>query len=187
MPSLVENFSELELLLLTQRRTLDLHAGVPFVLLIYNPSEERRCREEQSHLKDKLSDAGLTICEISAATLLFDYYAGLGLLDTMFEKERTQPGDVFRDLAKNYRPALARHIIDAADALAGKDAVLFLTQTAHLYPFVRVANLLTNLENRVRLPFVLFYPGEELDGELRFLCLENADGPHTKYRARRIP
>ncbi len=184
--SLTEKFTDLENLLLNQRHTLDLHAGVPFVLLIYHPKEERRCREEQAHLALKLRDAGLTMREISAATFLFDHYAEIGLLDTMFEKEHTQPEDVFRDLAKNYRPALADHIIEVADGLASKDAVIFLTQTAHLYPFVRVANLLNNLENRVRLPFVLFYPGEELDGELRFLCLENADGPHTKYRARRI-
>ena len=35
-----------------------------------------------------------------------------------------------------------------------------------------VDDLLEDLENRVRLPLVIFYPGEELDGELRFLCLE---------------
>jgi hypothetical protein len=186
MSSLTEKFTDLEKLLLNQRHTLDLHAGVPFVLLIYPPSQEHRCEEEQKHLAVKLRDAGLTVREIPVATFLFDHYAEIGLLDTMFEKERTQPGDVFRDLAKNYRPALADHIIETADALKGEDAVIFLTQAAHLYPFVRVSNLLNNLENRVRMPFVLFYPGEELDGELRFLCLENADGPHTKYRARRI-
>jgi hypothetical protein len=186
MSSLNEKFADLEKLIRNQRHTLDLHAGVPFVLLIYDPKEECRCQELQGHLSCKLQDAGLTIREIPVATFLFEHYAELGLLDTMFEKEHTQPGDVFRDLAKNYRPALARRIIEIADALSGEDAVLFLTQAAHLYPFVRVSNLLNNLENRVRLPLVLFYPGEELDGELRFLCLENADGPHTKYRARRI-
>ena len=186
MPSLIENFAELERLLLDDRDTLALHAGVPFVLLIYAPEEERRCREEQAHLATKLADAGITVREIPLETFIFDHYAGIGLLDKIFEKERTQPGDVHRDLAKNYRPALVRHIAEAAGALDGQDAVLFLTRVAHLYPFVRVSNLLLDLENRVRLPLVIFYPGEELDGELRFLCLENADGPHTKYRARRI-
>ncbi|HHE71042.1 MAG TPA: DUF1788 domain-containing protein, partial [Chloroflexi bacterium] len=61
-----------------------------------------------------------------------------------------------------------------------------LTGVSHLYPFVRVANLLEDLENRVKAPLVVFYPGEELDSELRFLGLQHADGPHTKYRARRI-
>ncbi len=119
-------------------------------------------------------------------TFIFDHYARIGLLDKIFEKELTQPEDVYRDLAKNYRPALTQHIIEAADALDGQDAILFLTQVAHLYPFVRVSNLLRDLENRVKLPLVIFYPGEELDGELRFLCQKNADGPHTKYRARRV-
>ena len=184
--SLIDKFADLERLLLNDRDTLALHAGVPFVLLIYDPNEERRCREEQAHLMTKMADAGLIVREIPVETFVFDHYAEIGLLDKVFEKERTRPGDVYRDLAKNYRPALVRHIIEAADTLEGQDAILFLTRVAHLYPFVRVSNLLRNLENRVNLPLVIFYPGEELDGELRFLCLENADGPHTKYRARRI-
>ena len=186
MSSLVEKFSELEILLLDHRRTLALHSGVPFVLLIYDPHKERRCREEQAHLTTKLTDAGLVVHEIPLETFIFDHYIKIGLLDKIFEKEPSQARDVYRDLAKNYRPALAQHIIQAAEALDDQDAVLFLTRVAHLYPFVRVSNLLQNLENRVKLPLVIFYPGEELDGELRFLCLKNADGPHTKYRARRI-
>lgn len=186
MSSLIEKSSELGRLLLNHRHTLALHSGVPFVLLIYDPHEERRCREEQAHLMTKLTDAGLVVHDIPLERFIFDHYAEIGLLDKVFEKELTQARDVYRDLAKNYRPALAQHIIQAAEALDGQDAVLFLTQVAHLYPFVRVSNLLQDLENRVKLPLVIFYPGKELNGELRFLGLENADGPHTKYRARRI-
>jgi hypothetical protein len=165
---------------------LALHAGVPFVLLVYDPQQERLCRVEQAHLMTKLKDAGLTVCEISVETFIFDHYAELGLLDKVFEKELTQSESVYRDLARHYRPALARHIIQVAESLGDQDAALFLTEIAHLYPFVRVANLLEDLENQVKLPLVVFYPGEELNGELRFLGLESADGPHTKYRARRI-
>ncbi len=186
MSSLAEKFTELESLLCDHRQTLALHAGVPFVLLIYEPEQERSCREEQALLATKLNDAGLTIREISVETFVFDHYTELGLLDKVFEKELAQPESVYRDLARHYRPALTRHIAETADSLDNQDAVLFLTRVAHLYPFVRVANLLEDLENRVQLPLVVFYPGEELDGELRFLGLENADGPHTKYRARRI-
>jgi len=186
MPSLTDKFAELEELLLNQRQTLALHAGVPFVLLIYEPSDERRCREEQARLITKLEDAGVSVREIRLETFVFDHYNQIGLLDKVFEKERSAPGDVYRDLAKTYRPALAQHIAEAANELDDRDAVLFLTQVAHLYPFVRVSNLLNDLENRVTLPLVVFYPGEELNGEIRGLRLENADGPHTKYRARRI-
>jgi len=186
MPSLVDKFVELERLLLNDRETLALHAGVPFLLLIYDPEDERRCREEQEHLRVKLTDAGLHVCEISVKTFIFDHYAELGLLDKIFEKELREPDPVYRDLAKHYRPALVKHIIGIAGGVQAADTVLFLTDVAHLYPFVRVANLLEDLENRVQPPLVVFYPGIEQDGELRFLGLENADGPHTKYRARRI-
>jgi hypothetical protein len=184
--SLVEKFTELENLLLNHRRTLALHAGVPFVLLIYDPRRERRCRDEQDHLRTKLEDAGLAVHEMPLDTFIFDHYGEIGLLDMIFEKEPAEPGEVHHDLAKNLRPALARRIIQKAEELEGQDTVIFLTRVAHLYPFVRISNLLENLENQVKVPLVVFYPGEELDSEMRFLCLENADGPHTKYRARRI-
>lgn len=186
MSSLVEKFRELESLLVNNRHTLALHAGVPFVLLIYDPHQERLCREEREHLCAKLKDEGLAVAEVAVQSFIFDHYAQIGLLDRIFEKERTNPGDVYRDLAKNYRPALVERIINEAERLEGQDAVLFLTEAAHLYPFVRVSNLLEDLENHVSLPLVVFYPGEELGDEIRFLCLENADGPHSKYRARRI-
>jgi hypothetical protein len=186
MPSLAEKFTELEKLIIEQRKTLHLHAGVPFMLLIYDPDEEFHCREEQAHLKNKLTDEKLIVREIAVEKFIFAHYAEIGLLNKIFEKEAVTPDVVYRDLAKNYRPALVKHIIQVADALGEEDAVLFLTQTAHLYPFVWVSNLLEDLENRVKLPLVVFYPGEEFDDELRFLCLESSDGPHTKYRARRI-
>jgi hypothetical protein len=188
MPSLVDKFRELETLLLRHRHTLALHAGVPFVLLVYDPRQERRCQEEEEHLMTKLRDAGLTVREIPLDTFIFDHYAEIGLLEKAFEKEHEEPGMVYRDLAKNYRPTLAQHIIETGATLKeqDEDAVLFLTKVAHLYPFVRVSNLLEDLENKVRIPLVVFYPGEELDSEMRFLCLKNADGPHSKYRARRI-
>lgn len=126
MSSLVEKFRELESLLVNSRHTLALHAGVPFVLLIYDPQQERLCREEQAHLSNKLQDADLTVHEIPVQAFIFDHYARLGLLDRIFEKEQTSPGDVYRDLAKNYRPALAQHIIQESQRLEGQDAVLFL-------------------------------------------------------------
>ncbi len=186
MSSLADKFVELERLLRHDRETLALHAGVPFLLLIYDPVEERRCNEEQAHLRVKLEDASLHVRAISVRTFVFDHYAEIGLLDAMFEKEQHQPESVYRDIAKHYRPTLVRHIIGVAESLPVEDTIIFLTDVAHLYPFVRVANLLEDLENRIQQPLVVFYPGEELDGELRFLGLENADGPHTKYRARRI-
>lgn len=186
MPSLLDKFSELEKLIIERRDTLALHSGVPFVLLIYHPNDENDCQEQQAHLMNKLADVDLIVHEIPLKTFIFDHYKQIGLLEKIFEKEILHPTDVYRDIAKNYRPALARHIIEASEKLSGKDAILFLTQVAHLYPFVRVSNLLNDLENRVKLPLVIFYPGEELDGELRFLGIANADGPHTKYRARRI-
>lgn len=186
MSSLADKFMELERLLRHDRQTLALHAGVPFLLLIYDPAEEHRCNEERAHLRVKLEDAGLYMHEISVKTFMFDHYAEIGLLETMFEKEQRQPEPVYRDIAKHYRPALVQHIIGIAESLSAADTVIFLTDVAHLYPFVRVANLLEDLENRVQPPLVVFYPGIEIDGELRFLGLENADGPHTKYRARRI-
>jgi len=57
-----------------------------------------------------------------------------------------------------------------------------LTSVASIYPFARVSNLLTDLENHVLVPLVVFYPGGEVDGKLSFLNRE----AHIGYRARII-
>jgi len=179
-------FRDLEQALLHDRHLLGLHSGVPFLLLVYPPEQERICREMQAEVIEKLRARGVPIIEHRLDTLIFEYYSQpryekRGGLERIFELERTDPDGLRRQISAMYERELVTRIIDTHKR-AAPDGAIFITRTATMYPFARVSNLLTALENRVTLPLVVFYPGSIRDGHLSFLNLE----PHMGYRARII-
>jgi hypothetical protein len=179
--SLLDKFNELEYLLLARRDTLVLHSGTPFVLLVYDPGEERLCQARRQELAEKLESRGLRVYEIRLGTFIFDYYRQEGRLERLFALERERPQELRRMLSGIYRPALVKHIVAEAGEMED-NAVIFLSGVGSLYPFASLCNLLGDLENRVKLPLVVFYPGSEQDGRLMFLNLEE----EGDCRARRI-
>ena len=72
--SLLDKFNELETMLLGQRRLLGLHSGVPFVILVYDPTEERRCRARQIELREKLEFNGIHVIEHELNNFIFDSF-----------------------------------------------------------------------------------------------------------------
>lgn len=179
--SLRAKFNELEDRLLNERDKLDIHIGVPFILLIYPPSMEHECRARQIELKEKLEARGLDVIEHELSTFIFDHYEEEGILDDILRLDRERPDELRRMIAQEYEPKLRDRILETAGK-ADENSVIFLTRVATMYPFARVSNLLADLENEVHVPLVVFYPGYEQDGQLSFLGIE----PHVGYRALRI-
>lgn len=179
--SLSAKFQELENLLLHQYHLIGLHSGVPFILLIYPPSQERLCQAHQIDLVEKLRARGVPVVEHKLNTFIFDYYTKRGRLEQIFELDREKPEELRRMMAGVYGQELVKRILDTADQ-ADPDGVIFLSGVANIYPFARVSSLLAKLENQIKLPLVVFYPGSERDGRLSFLDIE----PHVGYRARNI-
>jgi hypothetical protein len=178
---LQDKFSELEELLLNRRRQLTGYAGVPFVLLVYPPEAEVECREQQEHLFEKLQAKGLSIEVIPVHQLLFETLRQNGVLEDVFQLEVGDEGFMLEQLSILYKDALFDKLTQVADE-ATPDSVLFLTRVASLYPFVRIGSLLSELENKVNMPLVIFYPGSEGEGKLSFLNV--LEGSY--YRARVI-
>ena len=182
--NLSDKFDELERLLLEDRTALAMHTGVPFVLLVYNPYEEKICRARQIHLRDKLQMRGLQIVELELSNFIFDYYATAGQLNQIFDLDRdpARRDDLRRMLAGIYEQHLVARALGRGQGVDQATGVIFLSGVATMYPFARVSNLLTDLENKVTVPLVVFYPGSEENGRLSFLNRE----PHIGYRAQRI-
>jgi hypothetical protein len=182
--NLLDKFNELERMLLEQRRLLGLHSGVPFVILVYDPHEERRCQARQIELWDKLEFNGIHVIEHELNNFIFDYYAQKGQLERIFDLDRdpAHREELRQMIAGVYERELVKRILDGVKDADPDHSVVFLTGVASMYPFARVSNLLTALENRIKVPLVVFYPGSERDGKLSFLNQE----PHVGYRARRI-
>jgi hypothetical protein len=177
--SLLDKFKELEYLLLARRDTLALHSGTPFVLLVYDPGEERLCQARRQELAERLESRGLRVYEIGLGAFIFDYYRQKGQLEQLFALERERPQELRRTIAGIYRPELVKRIVGEARDVED-DAIIFLSGVGSLYPFARVCNLLGDLENRVKQPLVVFYPGSEQDGRLMFLNLEEEGSCHAR-------
>jgi hypothetical protein len=186
--NLPAKFEELETLLLDDqhRAQLRLHSGVPFIILVYDPRDERKSRAFQTQLREKLNARQLKVKEYELNTFIFDYYAEKNQLERIFEIDRDpdRRDELKRMIAGVYEKQLVDDI-KAEVAELNNDPnqnVIFLTSVASMYPFARVSNLLADLENHVLVPLIVFYPGSEVDGKLSFLNRE----PHVGYRARII-
>ncbi len=181
---LPDKFNELERMLLEQRHLLGLHTGVPFIILVYDPPKERACRARQLELAEKLQARNIRVIPCELNNFIFDYYAGKGQLERIFDLDRDpkQRDELRQMIAGIYEKELVGRIQDDTETADPDNSVIFLSGVASMYPFARVSNLLTALENQVKVPLVVFYPGSEQDGKLSFLNQE----PHIGYRARRI-
>jgi hypothetical protein len=182
--SLSAKFNELETILLEQRHLLGLHTGVPFIILVYDPHDERFCQARQFELREKLEVRGVQVVACELSNFIFDYYAGKGQLERIFDLDRDPKyrQDLQQMIAGIYEKELVERIQTGIKNSDPDNSVIFLTGVASMYPFARVSNLLTALENLIKVPLVVFYPGREQDGKLSFLNQE----PHIGYRARRI-
>ena len=186
--NLPAKFDELEALLLNdQHRTqLRLHSGVPFIILVYDPQDERKSRARQTLLRDKLNARGLKVKEYELNAFIFDHYAQKNQLDRIFDIDRdpNRRDELKRMIASVYEKQLVEDIKREVVELNNSpdQNIIFLTSVASMYPFARVSNLLADLENHVLVPLIVFYPGSDVDGKLSFL---NRD-VHIGYRARII-
>jgi len=186
--NLLAKFEELEATLLNDqhRSQLRLHSGVPFIMLVYEPDEERKSRALQTRLRDKLNARELHVIEYELNTFIFEHYAKKNQLEQVFkiDQDPTRRDELKRMIASVYEKQLVQDIKEKAQELNSHPDknIIFLTSVASIYPFARVSNLLTDLENHVLVPLVVFYPGGEVDGKLSFLNRE----AHIGYRARII-
>lgn len=178
--TLQEKFNFLEDLLLNKREAIGVHTGVPFIMLIYEPKREAECKNEIEALKEKLVSRNLRVDEIPLNRFIFDQLEE-GQLKEIFEHEKEAPDEVREELSKRCKFHLKQYVLDKIKS--GKPDIVFLTDVASLHPYYRVSNLLYSLENEVRMPFIVFYPGEERDGKLFFLGEYESSG---YYRALRI-
>ena len=180
--SLSAKFNELETILLEQRHLIGLHSGVPFLILVYDPHREHHCRALQITLREKLEFNGIHVIEHELSNFIFDHYGDK--LEHIFELDRdpTRRDELRQMIAGVYEKKLVVQVWDRVKNIDPEQNVVFLTGVASMWPFARISNLLTSLENKVKVPLVVFYPGSEQDGKLSFLNQE----PHIGYRARRI-
>ncbi len=182
--ALLERVKMLEDLLLRHREALAQNTGVPFIRLVYAPQETREMARRLTTLQRTLVNKGVPITTVSCRGAIFAHYEERGRLEALFELERQgQPG-LGENIAKHGRRTLKDWVIRAAAQLDG-DGVVFVTDTAFIYPYFQLGPVLEACTNVIIPPMALvaLYPGT-VDGEGRVSFL--GQRPSGYYRARTL-
>jgi len=181
LAQLQEKFDQLEDLLLNHRESIGIHNGVPFIMLIYNPEKENECQKKIQNLQEKIESKSLSVLNIAMNLLIFEQLEKSGDLEQIFEFDKDEPKKVREDIFKRCKFFLKDYILNEIDSKIPD--IVFVTNVSGLYPYYRVSNLLSSLEKDIRIPFIVFYPGEMKGDKLYFMGeLES----NEYYRAQRI-
>ena len=166
------------------RPALSAYHNMPYAIFWYPPEVEFALRSEVSLLATRLTQAGKRVTIVSLAECLAEALAN--------EAYDPAEGEAAASLAKTVETVheilgstqpldaiVAARIPPDADPLSD---VVFLLRAGALFPVYRTSSLLEQLQGRVLVPAVLFYPGE-LHGaaELRFMGVLEAE---HNYRPR---
>jgi hypothetical protein len=165
---LIEKFQDLSDLLLNHRDGLAIGTGVPFIRLVYRPSEERECRRVTQDLVGRLRQNGLTANEIRCGELLFGYYQRKNQLELRLRTAESAPQQAGDEIGHRAESELLNAILSIARN-SGPDGNIIISETGLLYPFAHLAGVLASCENQVQIPLVLLYPAEVIDERLLFM------------------
>ena len=165
---LQETFEFLEDLLLNKRESIGLHTGVPFIMLVYDPKKEIECGEEIKNTEEKLISRNLNVLTLPINKFIFEYLKKEGKLEEVFEREKESPVEVREELFNICKYHLKDYVLEKIASI--KPDIVFVTNVASFYPYYRVSSMFYTLENDIKVPFVVFYPGEvKEDGKLYFM------------------
>lgn len=167
------------------RPDISAYADMPYAIFRYPPDAEFAFRQERARLATRLENAGKRVTAVSLAECLEAALAdvGYGWAD-LAAAERSvgleKAADTVHDVLADHAPLddlVAARIPADADPLRD---VVFVTRAGALFPFYRTSSLLDQLMGRVRVPAVLFYPGE-LEGAAGLRFMGRLDAEHN-YR-----
>jgi hypothetical protein len=174
----------------------------PFAIFWYPPDDEYPAREKIVELGDDLRRAGWSVHSIDLMGLLLNYLEELDggdTIDALIEEEETlyrahrgaiepQINMLANELGPHFDGAdgfPARVLAEIKEKTHGADplrSVVFLSRIGGLYPFYRTSALLRFLDQGVRVPTIVMYPGQRTDqNALSFMGEMDAD---RDYRPR---
>jgi hypothetical protein len=177
MPDALDRkFAELEHRLLTGHEHIGRGVGVPFLLLLYPPSEELRVRRDAGSLVAKLRAEGRQVEMIDCNQVLLDYLHHTGELQRTIRAEKRHPGALKEfGIGEVLAEALGERVITAQQQMSGPGVVV-LTRMGALHPFL-VPNIVQErlAGRRVHVPIVFLVPAEDESGsDYLFLGVEKA-------------
>jgi hypothetical protein len=162
------------------RVKLSVYHDMPYAIFRYDPEEEFALRAQVGLLQTRLEQQGKRVSRISLAECLDVAMRSQRPLEEWFEAEREMGiqtiVETVHAVLSDYTPLVelvAERMPSDPDPLHD---IVFILRTGALFPVYRTFSLLEQLKGRVRVPTVLFYPGD-LDGAsgLRFMGVLEAE------------
>lgn len=91
--------------------------------------------------------------------------------------------EVYQSLGENLRnqEIIEKAILHAQESINPDNGVLFITDLEAIHPFSRFGPIEQRLYNKIKVPIVVFYPGEKSGTALRFMGFYPEDG---NYRSK---
>jgi hypothetical protein len=170
------------------RPRISAYHDMPYAIFQYPPEEEWALRGELEMLKTRLEqEVGKRVLSISLAECLSDALLAEGLdADTLAGIEASvglaPTLETIHEILADRQPLdqlVAHRIPPDADPLHD---IVFIVRAGALFPVYRTSSLLEQLQGRVRVPAVLFYPGD-LEGAAGLRFMGVLDAEHN-YRPR---
>lgn len=163
------------------RARISAYHNMPYALFHYPPEEEIPLRGELALLSTRLEQIGKRVTSISLAECLADALAAEGLTAERIASAEKRTGtekmvDTIHMVISRRRPLddlVAARIPQETNP--ARD-IVFIVRAGSLFPFYRTSSLLEQLKDKLKVPAVLFYPGE-LDGVagLKFMGVLEAE------------
>lgn len=163
---------------------------VPFFIYPYPPEDALDVAAAKKRIKNRLSNAGVTVFEINLYDLVVELLKERGVWDRILTIEPEQDKDDFREMLQGMLdPQL--HIAPAIrDRLSNEQFdIFFLTGIGEVFPYIRSHNVLNNLQSVVNgKPMLMFFPGryEQSDTLGSSLVLFGRLKDDQYYRAKNI-
>lgn len=163
---------------------------VPFFIYPYPPEDALDVAAAKKRIKNRLSNAGVTVFEINLYDLVVDLLKERGVWDRILTIEPEQDKDDFREMLQGMLdPQL--HIAPAIrERLTNEQFdIFFLTGIGEVFPYIRSHNVLNNLQSVVKgKPMLMFFPGryEQSDTLGSSLVLFGRLKDDQYYRAKNI-
>lgn len=169
------------------RPKISAYHNMPCAIFRYPPEYEFDVRQETTLLATRLERAGKRVTVVSLAVCLNKALARAGLTVRRITEAEKRTGT--EKMADTIHSILSsRHTLDAlvVESLPSSPEptrdVAFLTRAGALFPFYRTSSLLDQLQGKVQIPTILFYPGE-LEGAAGLRFMGVLDAEHN-YRPR---
>jgi len=155
---------------------------IPFHIFDYLPKDELFVRQEVPKIIFQLKKEDITIVEIDLYALCMKIIESEGYTEKVISLEKNKGSD---KLLKQLKIMLNFKIINnkIKEYLQNDYDVVFFTGVGKVWPILRTHNLLSNLQNIIEKPLILFYPGVYSGQDLSLFGIMNSS---NYYRANKI-